>query len=76
MLTREQAIKYEEILELVKKELDLLDKELIAEIERSKEKIRELQEAKKAVKLIYDGACARLGVPSDLKLLEKLERQG
>ncbi len=62
MLTEEQKRRYEETLVMAQEELDQLDKELAAEIARSKERIREIQEAKRAVKQIYDGACARLGL--------------
>ena len=68
MLTDEQKRRYEETLVLAQEELDQLDKELAAEITRSKERIRELQEAKRAVKQIYDGACARLGLKSDIEI--------
>ena len=68
MLTQEQKRRYEETLELAKDELEQLDLELAAEITRAKERLHELQEVKKAVKLIYDGALARLGVQSDLKV--------
>jgi len=44
-----------------------------------KEKLVELQQAKKAVKQIYDGACARMGVRSviemkDLNLTELMKQ--
>jgi len=65
-LTEEQKRRYGEILSLAREELEHLDKELAAEVERAKERLHELQEAKKAVKLIYDGACSRLGVKSEL----------
>ena len=67
MLTDEQKRRYEEALGLAREELEHLDKELVSEVARAKQRLHEIQEAKKAVKLIYDGACARLGVPSDLK---------
>ena len=67
MLTDEQKRRYEETLSLAREELEHLDRELAAEVERAKERLHELQEAKKAVKLIYDGACSRLGIRSDLK---------
>lgn len=67
MLTEEQKRRYEETLGLAREELEHLDKELVTEVARAKQRLHDLQEAKRAVKLIYDGACARLGVPSDLK---------
>lgn len=75
MLTEEQKRRYEEALLLAQEELDQLDKELAAEIARSKERIRELQEAKRAVKQIYDGAAARLGIKNvfEMKAIEVVE---
>jgi hypothetical protein len=67
MLTEEQKRRYEETLGLAREELEHLDRELVAEVTRAKQRLHDLQEAKKAVRQIYDGACARLGVPSDLK---------
>lgn len=67
MLTEDQKRRYEETLSLAREELEHLDKELVTEIARVKQKLHDLQEAKKAVRLIYDGACARLGVSPDLK---------
>jgi hypothetical protein len=62
MLTEQQKHKYEEMLRVAQAELDLLDKELAAEIAKSKEKIRSIQEAKKAVIQIHNGVCVRLGM--------------
>ena len=79
MLTEEQKRRYEDTLSLAREELEQLDKDLAAEVIRAKERLHELQEAKRAVKLIYDGACARLGIRSDLKTqnydLAEIERQ-
>jgi hypothetical protein len=68
MLTEERKRRYEEALVLAQEELDQLDKELAAEIARSRERIRELQDAKRSVKQIYDGACARLGLKNDVEI--------
>ncbi len=54
--------KYEETLELTYQEFRRLDLELAAEVERAKKKLQELQEQKKAVALVYQGVCARLGL--------------
>jgi hypothetical protein len=53
---------------MAKDELDQLDKEINSELARAKERLVELQQAKKAVKLIYDGACARMGVKSVIEM--------
>jgi hypothetical protein len=68
MLTIEQRRKYEETLGLAREELDSLEKELATEVARAKERIQDLQAAKKSVKLIHDGACARLGIKSNLEI--------
>ena len=62
MLTEQQKQKFETARQMAKDEMDQLDKDMSAELVRAKEKLLELQQAKKAVKLIYDGACTRLGV--------------
>jgi ribosomal protein L11 len=54
--------------QMAKEELEQLDKEISAELAKVKDKLLELQQAKKAVKQIYDGACARMGVKSVLEV--------
>jgi len=61
-MSEETRRKYEEALDLTYQEFRRLDLELAAEVERAKAKLQELQEAKKAVALVYQGVCARLGL--------------
>jgi len=68
MLTEQQKQKFETARQMAKDELDQLDKEMSAELARAKERLLELQQAKKAVKQIYDGACNRLGVKSAIEM--------
>lgn len=68
MLTEQQKQKFETARQMAKEELDQLDRDMHAELARAKERLLELQQAKKAVKLIYDGACARLGVKSAIEM--------
>jgi hypothetical protein len=68
MLTEQQKQKFELTRQMAKDELDQLDKEINSELARAKERLVELQQAKKAVKLIYDGACARMGVKSVIEM--------
>jgi hypothetical protein len=79
MLTEQQKAKYETTRQMAKEELDLLDKDIMAELAKAKAKLKELQEAKRAVKQIYDGACARLGIKSVIEMkdysLADLEKQ-
>jgi len=62
MLTEQQKQRYETTRQMAKEELDSLDREIGEELAKVKERILELQRAKQAVKQIYDGACARMGV--------------
>ena len=68
MLTEQQKQKFEMARQLAKEELEQLDKEINAELSRVKERLLELQQAKKAVKQIYDGACARMGIKSVIEM--------
>jgi len=79
MLTEDQKKKYELTRQMAKDELEQIDREINAELAKVKEKLVELQQAKKAVKQIYDGACARMGVRSviemkDLNLTELMKQ--
>jgi hypothetical protein len=80
MLSEQQKQKYEIARQMAKEELELLDKEMNAELARAKERLLELQQAKKAVKQIYDGACMRMGIKSVLEMkdfsLSDLVKQG
>jgi hypothetical protein len=70
MLTEQQRQKYEVTRQMAKEELEELDREISAELARVKDRLLELQQAKKAVKQIYDGACARMGVNSVLEMTD------
>jgi ribosomal protein L11 len=70
MLSEQQKQKFELTRQMAKEELDQLDREISAELAKVKDKLLELQQAKKAVKQIYDGACARMGVKSVLEVTE------
>jgi hypothetical protein len=70
MLTDQQKHKFEMTRQMAKEELEQLDKEISVELAKVKERLLELQQAKKAVKQIYDGACARMGVKSSLEMTD------
>ena len=70
MLTEEQKKRYEQTRQMAKEELEALDREISTELAKVKDKLLELQQAKKAVKQIYDGACARMGVKSMLEVAD------
>ena len=69
-LTEQQKHKFEVTRQMAKEEMESLDKEISAELAKVKDKLLELQQAKKAVKQIYDGACARMGIKSVMEVTD------
>jgi len=67
-MTNEQKTRYEAMRQMAKEELDHLDKELSEEVIRARQRIDELQKAKKIVKQIYDSTCTLLGVKSVVEM--------
>ncbi len=57
---------YEQSLEITKEEVDELDQQIATELAKVKDRLTELQKAKKATLQMYAAACARLGIPNDL----------
>jgi ribosomal protein L11 len=70
MLTEQQRQKLDSTRQMAKEEIEQLDKEIAAELAKVKERLIQLQQAKKAMKQIYDGACARMGVKPTLEMAE------
>lgn len=64
MLSLEQKAKYEQIRQTAIAELEHIDREIEAELAAVKKRLLELQEDKKSVKQILDGASTRLGMSS------------
>jgi hypothetical protein len=79
VLTQDQKAKYEQIRQTALSELQSLDRDIEIELANVKKRLLELQEAKKSVKQILDGASARLGTSSGVTLkdlnLTELSRQ-
>jgi transcription termination factor NusB len=57
---------YEQSLEVTKEEIEELDRQIATELAKVKDRLTELQKAKKATLQMYAAACNRLGVPNDL----------
>lgn len=57
---------YEQSLDVTKQEIEDLDRQIAAELAKVKDRLTELQKAKKATLQMYAAACNRLGVPNDL----------
>lgn len=58
---------YENTLKESKKQIEIIDAKIEEELARVKETINTLQEQKKAVRQIYDGAALVLGVPNEFE---------
>ena len=68
-LTEAQRNFYENALKMAKEEIEFLNAEIQRELAAVKERISKINEEIKAVKKIYEGACARLGIESDIDSL-------
>jgi hypothetical protein len=64
VLSTDQKSKYEQIRQTALAELETLDRDIESALGAVKKRLLELQEAKKAVKQILDGASSRLGTTS------------
>jgi hypothetical protein len=62
---------YEGTLKEAKKKIEIIDATIEEELARVKETINNLQEQKKAVRQIYDGACVILGEKNEFEEEEK-----
>ena len=56
---------FESTLKEAKKQIEIIDAKIEEELARVKETINQLQEQKKAVRQIYDGASVMLGVKNE-----------
>ena len=64
MLSPEQKEQYESIRRTALADLESIDEEIALELARVRKRLLELQDEKKAVKQVLDGASARLGMPA------------
>ena len=69
-LTDQQRKFYENTLEVTKQEMEELDRSIEEELAKVKDRLAELQNAKKASRQMYDAACMRLGIANDLEAEE------
>lgn len=69
-LTDQQRKSYEHALDLAKQDMEELDRLIEEELAKVKDRLAELQNAKKASRQMYDAACMRLGIPNDLEAEE------
>ena len=69
-LNEQQRKFYENTLTVTRSEIEDLDRQIEEELAKVKDRLAELQNAKKAARQMYDAACLRLGVPNDLEAAE------
>jgi ElaB/YqjD/DUF883 family membrane-anchored ribosome-binding protein len=70
-LSDQQKKFYENTLKVTKDEIADLDRQIEDELAKVKERLAQLQNAKKAARQMYDAACMRLGIPNDLEAEEE-----
>ena len=70
-LNDQQRKFYENTLTVTKQEIADLDRQIEEELAKVKEKLAQLQNAKKAARQMYDAACLPLGIPNDLEAEEE-----
>lgn len=73
-MTDDQRKFYENSLTMTRQEIGELDRLIEEELAKVKDRLAELQNAKKAARAMYDAACMRLGVPNELE--EEEDEQG
>lgn len=66
-LNEQQRSFYENTLTVTRDEIEDLDRQIEEELAKVKDRLAELQNAKKAARAMYDAACMRLGVPNELE---------
>jgi butyrate kinase len=69
-LTDQQRKFYENTLAVTRQEMEELDHLIEEELAKVKDRLAELQNAKKASRQMYDAACLRLGIANDLEAEE------
>lgn len=58
---------YEKALSMSKQEIGEFDQQIEEELAKVKDRLAELQNAKKAARQMYDAACLRLGITNELE---------
>jgi hypothetical protein len=76
ILDEQQRQFYENSLSVTRQEIADLDRLIEEELAKVKDRLADLQNAKKAARAMYDAACLRLGVPNELEEEEEEEVEG
>jgi hypothetical protein len=71
VLTDAMRQHYEQTLTITRQEILDLDRQIEEELAKVKDRLADLQGAKKSARMIYDATCQRLGVPNELEAEEE-----
>lgn len=66
-LSPEQRKFYQRALAVTRQEIGEVEVQIRDEVAKAKDRVRELQKAQRAARLMYDAGCMRLGIPNSLK---------
>lgn len=64
-LTEQQRKFYENTLVVTRQEMEEIDRMIEEEMAKVRDRVAELENAKKAARQMYDAACLRLGIAND-----------
>lgn len=66
-LSKEQEDLYRKTMDEVKRQLDSIDTQVEQELQKVREKLAQLQESKKTLKMVYEGTAKLLGIETELE---------
>lgn len=66
-LNKDQEGLYRKTMDEAKKQLDSIDSQVEQELQKVREKLAQLQESKKTLKMVYEGTAKLLGIETELE---------
>lgn len=72
-LSKEQEELYRKTMDEVKRQLDAVDSQVEHELQKVRERLAQLQESKKSLKMVYEGTAMLLGIEPELDEETKAE---
>ena len=64
--SKDQEELFRKTMDEVKKQLDSIDSQVEQELQKVREKLAQLQESKKTLKMVYEGTARLLGIETEL----------
>ena len=65
--SKDQEELFRKTMDEVKKQLDSIDSQVEQELQKVREKLAQLQESKKTLKMVYEGTARLLGIETELE---------